>query len=106
MFESNFWKFLCLIIIVEFMCLMMFTVSGCHEYSQREPSDTNHAIDLFETLQTANAVTSPLNPLAIPIGAGLAGIVAMLESLRRVEKGKRKYAEHELNNNNNNNSHT
>lgn len=102
MFRSNFWKFLSLIIIVEFMCLMMFTVSGCHEYEQRERPTVDGAIELFETLQTTNAVTSPLNPFAIPIGAGLAGIVAMLESLRRVEKGKRKYAEHELNNNNKN----
>lgn len=79
-------------------------ISGCQEHSKREVFDTDQTMELIETLQNVNTASAPLNPYAIPIGAGLAGVVAMLESLRRVEKGKRKYAEHELNNNKKNNS--
>lgn len=84
------------------LCLLL--IAGCYEYEQRESSTIEGAVELFETLQTANTVSAPFNPFAIPIGVGLTGIVAMLESLRRVEKGKRKFAEHELNNNNKNHS--
>lgn len=81
-------------------------ISGCLETEQRESFDLDHAVEIVKTLQTTNAASSPLNPLAVPIGAGLTGLVAMLEALRRVEKGKRKYAEHELNNNKNNKSNS
>lgn len=93
MFGSNFWIILCLLLI-----------AGCQEHSQRDLSNLDHAIDLVKSLQTTNTVSAPLNPYAIPVGVGLTGLIAMLESLRRVEKGKRKYAEHELNSNNKNNS--
>jgi len=79
-------------------------ITGCHEYHQRKNLGSDQALDILKDLQTTNAASSPLNPLAVPIGAGLAGIIAMLESLRRVERGKRKYAEYELNNNKNNHS--
>ncbi len=78
--------------------------SGCHIPEKRIDYDSDPVIDILKDLQTTNATSAPLNPFAVPIGAGLTGIIAMLEALRRVEKGKRKYAEHELNNNKKHNS--
>lgn len=79
---------------------------GCCEHQRYGQQPIDNTIDLVKTLQTANVASAPMNPFAIPIGVGLSGMIAVLESLRRVEKGKRKYAEHELNNNNNNKSHS
>lgn len=86
--------------------ILLMVVSGCHVPEQQVTYDPDPVIDILKDLQTTNATSTPVNPFAIPIGVGLTGIIAMLEALRRTEKGKRKYAEHELNNNNNNNSHT
>ena len=63
----------------------------------------DETLNLLEALQAGNVASSPWNPYAIPIGVGLSGIIAMLEALRRKEKGGRKYAEHELKNGNGNN---
>ena len=55
-------------------------------------------LNLLKALQAGNAASSPFNPYALPIGGALAGLIALLEGLRRKEQGARKYAEHELNN--------
>jgi len=79
--------------------VLLTIVAGCQVPEQTVTYDPDPVIDILKDLQTANTTSAPLNPLAVPIGAGLTGIIAMLEALRRVERGKRKYAEHELNNN-------
>lgn len=79
--------------------VLLAIVSSCQVPEKRIDYDSDPVIDILKDLQTTNATSAPLNPLAVPIGAGLTGIIAMLEALRRMEKGKRKYAEHELNNN-------
>ena len=63
--------------------------------------DDDETLNLLRALQAGNAASAPVNPFALPIGAGLAGIIALLEALRRKEKDQRKYAEHELRNGNN-----
>jgi len=65
----------------------------------------DETLNLLKALQAGTVASSPFNPYALPIGAGLTGIIAMLEALRRKEKDGRKYAEHELNNNNNKENH-
>ncbi len=115
------------ICILTLICACLLFVTGCVEFVQRDLSDnvgrvqskvdniaqaisnmeygSDETINLLRVLQTGNAASSPFNPYALPIGAALTGLIAMLESLRRVEKGKRKYAEHELNNNNKKGNH-
>ncbi len=66
----------------------------------------DETLNLLKALQAGNIASSPFNPLALPIGVGLTGIITMLEALRRKEKGGRKYAEYELKNGNNNNGRT
>ncbi len=112
-------KRVCLLALV---CTALLFVGGCNEAVMRRYYDnyslvqskvetiaqsisnmeegSDETINLLRVLQTTNAASSPFNPYALPIGAGLTGLIALLESLRRVEKGRRKYAEHELNNNN------
>jgi len=60
----------------------------------------NETLNLLHALQAGNAASAPFNPYVLPIGAGLSGVIAVLEALRRKERGGRKYAEHELKNNN------
>ena len=60
----------------------------------------NELLNFFRAAQAGNIASAPVNPYVLPIGAGLSGIIALLEALRRNEKGKRQYAEHELRNNN------
>ena len=115
------------ICILTLICACLLFVTGCNEAEMRRYYNdyslvqskvetiaqsisnieygSDETINLLRVLQTANAASSPFNPLALPIGAGLTGLIALLESLRRVEKGKRKYAEHELNNNNQKGNH-
>ncbi|GAH37924.1 unnamed protein product, partial [marine sediment metagenome] len=80
------------LVFLSLTCFTLSLVTGCQVPEQRTESNSDQLIDILQDLQTTNAGSAPLNPLAVPIGAGLAGIIAMLESLRRVEKGKRKYA--------------
>ena len=60
-------------------------------------------LNLIKAVQAGNTASAPFNPYAWPIGAGLAGIIAMIEALRRKEKSGRQYAEQKLSNGNNNN---
>ena len=60
----------------------------------------DETINLLRALQSGNAASVPFNPYALPIGAGLSGIIAVLEALRRKERGGRKYAEYKLTNGN------
>lgn len=61
----------------------------------------DETLNLLKALQAGNTSSFPWNPYALPIGAGLTGIIAMLEALRRKEKSGRKYVEQELRNGNN-----
>lgn len=103
----------------------MITAGGCMEPDQREllnevdqvqskvadialavgevDYQNDETMDILKALQAGTAASAPFNPYALPIGAGLAGIIAMLEALRRKERGGRQYAEHELNSNKKNN---
>ncbi len=63
----------------------------------------DETLNLLKALQVGNTASAPFNPYALPIGVGLSGMIALLEALRRKEKGSRKYAEHELRNGNNGN---
>lgn len=65
--------------------------------------DDDETLNLLRAIRAGNTASTPFNPYALPIGAGLSGVIALLESLRRHEKGKRKWAEHELNNGRNSN---
>ena len=58
----------------------------------------DETLNLLRALQSGNAASAPFNPYALPIGAGLSGIIAVLEALRRKEKGSRKFAEYKLSN--------
>lgn len=62
--------------------------------------DDDETLNLLRALNAANAASAPVNPYALPIGAGLTGVIAVLEALRRKEQGGRKFAEHELRNGN------
>ena len=63
----------------------------------------DETLNLLKALQAGNVASTPFNPYALPVGIGLSGIIAMLEALRRKEKGGRKYAEQEIKNGNSNN---
>ncbi len=76
-------------------------VAAVAEAVGKETYGPDETLNLLKALQVGNVASSPFNPYAAPIGAGLAGIIAMLEALRRKEKGSRKYAEHELRNGSN-----
>jgi len=66
----------------------------------------DETLNLLRALQSGNAASVPFNPYALPIGAGLSGIIAVLEALRRKERGGRKYAEYKLTNGNGTNGNT
>lgn len=91
--------FLSLIVI----CLLL-TLAGCQEWAVQpastgtadpliEPTLVDALVDTVTALTIANTASAPVNPYATPINIGLAGIVAMLEALRRKEKAARKFAE-------------
>lgn len=109
--------------VLALLCVMSIFSAGCQEAEIRHLlSEVNtvqgqvatvaqavgkaeygddETLNLLRALQAGNTASAPFNPLALPIGAGLSSIIALLEGLRRVEKGKRQYAEHELRNGNN-----
>ena len=111
------------IVLLSLFGLLFFT--GCNESQLRQVNDEltevqgkvasvaaavgstqygpDETLNLLKALQAGNAASVPFNPYALPVGVGLAGIITMLEALRRKEKGSRKYAEHELKNGNGNN---
>lgn len=70
----------------------------------RADYDDDEMLNLLRAIEAGNIVSSPWNPYTLPIGAGLTGIIALLEALRRKEQSSRKYAEHELRNNNKGNN--
>ena len=76
-------------------------VASVAEAVGKQTYGPDETLNLLKALQAGNVASSPFNPYALPIGAGLTGLIAMLEALRRKEKGSRKYAEHELRNGNN-----
>lgn len=76
-------------------------VASVAEAVGKETYGPDETLNLIKAIQAGNTASAPFNPYALPIGAGLTGIIAMLEALRRKEKGERKYAEHELRNGNN-----
>lgn len=112
-------KSVCVLIV---LCTMSIFSAGCQEaeirhllsevntvqsqvatvaqaVGQAEYGD-NEMLNLLRAAQAGNTASSPWNPYALPIGAGLSGVIALLEALRRKEKDGRKFAEHELRNNN------
>jgi len=92
-------------------CVLLFFLSvsgGCAVIPLEEPlldSDNDQTvisavIETVTALAAANTASAPVNPWNTPIGVGLVGLSAMLEALRRKEKGARKNAEARLNNGN------
>jgi len=82
--------------------LLLF--SGCGEWAMQphpggfpeptiEPKLVDALIDTVTALTVANSASVPANPYAYPIGVGLAGLIGILEALRRKEKSARKFAE-------------
>ena len=71
------------------------TVAGAIEQAA---DDNDEVITILKTIRAGNTASAPFNPYALPIGAGLSGIIALLEALRRKEQAGRKYAEQKLNN--------
>lgn len=78
------------------VCLLL---CGCFEGLIRNPDNLDTLLGTINTLATANVVSAPVNPFAVPIGIGLSGLIGILEALRRKEKSGRKHAEQELNGN-------
>lgn len=107
------------------LCVILFLMSGCQGQQMYDIADEvntvnsqvaaiaqavgqasyndNEMLNLLYAAQAGNAASAPFNPYVIPIGAGLSGVIGVLEALRRKEKDGRKYAEHELRNGRNNN---
>lgn len=92
------------LIVLALVILLLCSLAGCQDWAVRprlngiiEPVPSTGPVDaLLETitaLTIANTASSPVNPYATPIGVGLAGVIAMLEALRRKEKAARKFAE-------------
>jgi len=116
-------KYVCIFVVVS--SVLFFAGSGCQQAEiLKLTAEVNKVVDdvatvtvaidetvygpdetinLLRALQSGNAASVPFNPLALPIGAGLSGIIAVLEALRRKEKGGRKFAESKLSNGNGNN---
>lgn len=104
------------------LCIIIFLLSGCQGQQLYDIADEvntvnsqvatiaqaigqasyndNETLNLLYALQAGNTASAPFNPYVLPIGAGLSGVIGVLEVLRRKEQGGRKYAEHELRNNN------
>lgn len=77
-----------------------FFLTGCLEDLHHNDAALTSALETVNALAVANVASSPINPYAYPIGVGLAGLVGIVEALRRKEKSGRKYAEGKLNGNN------
>lgn len=86
------------------ICALIFLLAGCSEWAvhpdapgilepQLEPTLVEALVETVTALTVANTASAPVNPYATPIHIGLAGLVAMLEALRRKEKAARKFAE-------------
>jgi len=89
-----------------FVCVLFATllICGCNEWAVHpgqpvitnpliEPTLVDALVETVSTLAVANTASTPVNPYATPIGIGLAGIIGMLEALRRKERSARKHAE-------------
>jgi len=79
--------------------IVLLLSTGCMESLERNPTKLDALIDATASLTIANTASIPVNPYAVPVGVGLAGITAMLEALRRKERAGRKHAENRLNGN-------
>lgn len=86
------------IFVILLLCVSVL-LCGCLETTMRTPGDLDILLDTVNALAIANQASLPLNPYAIPIGVGLAGLTGVIEALRRKEKSGRKYAEGKLNGN-------
>lgn len=67
---------------------LLFTCS-CSTPYQRHRIDLTTietAKEIIDSLQTTNALSTSINPFAIPIGAGLAGISAILTTLAETKR--------------------
>lgn len=115
-----------LVCVFVVLCTMLVFSAGCQEAEIRHMTDEintvnsqvatiaqavgqasyndNETLNLLYALQAGNTASAPFNPYVLPIGAGLSGVIGVLEVLRRKEQGGRKYAEHELRNGRNNNA--
>jgi len=93
-----------------FILALLIGLAGCSEWASRpvpggiptplvEPTLLEALVETIAALTVANTASAPVNPYATPISIGLAGIVAMLEALRRKERTARKNAELRLNGN-------
>lgn len=100
---------MCLMFLLIVICFLI-TSAGCSEWAVRpgqngfpdqliEPTLVGALVDTVSALTVANTASTPVNPYSTPIGIGLAGVIAMLEALRRKEKSARKNAETRLNGN-------
>lgn len=56
----------------------------------------DETMSILKMVQAGNAASTPFNPYALPVGVGLSGIIALLELLRRHEKGGKQSIETEL----------
>lgn len=74
-------------------------LTACQQPASYDSPFVETLVDVVEALSIANTASAPVNPYALPIGIGLAGITAMLEALRRKERAARKHAETKLNGN-------
>lgn len=90
------------------MICVLLCLAGCSEFAARpgpggiadpliEPALVDALVETVTALSIANTASAPVNPYTAPIGIGLAGVIAMLEALRRKEKSARKFAEHKNN---------
>jgi len=86
------------------ICFLL-SLAGCSEWAVQpgtgaivdpiiEPTLVDALVETVTALTIANTASTPVNPYSAPIGIGLAGVIAMLEALRRKEKSARKFAEH------------
>jgi len=108
-FKSLYWYLVvCIVFGVSVFCLIFLT--GCLQpYPNGDsqltppvafsPEWLDSMIEIAQALMISNTASAPVNPYALPINIGLAGIAAMLEALRRKEKAARKHAEGVINGN-------
>lgn len=80
-------------IITLSILVLLLLHCGCIDSVRYDDPVLTTAIETIEALTVANTASSPVNPFALPIGIGLAGLTAMLEALRRKERSARKFAE-------------
>lgn len=86
------------------ICALLLLLPGCLEWTTSpgaqgipdpviQPTLIGALVDTVTALTVANSASTPVNPYSAPIGIGLAGVIAMLEALRRKERSARKFAE-------------